>query len=179
MRDVAYVPSNNRTQKSNGKNLLQSVGRSITNVWVQLQWFWYSTSTWFYPKTQTASVLVHSDSSKTLTTECKPGVQARALKLWVTTLGTHRYHQNILQPFLSTFWKSCHSNEKDQVYGLHDRLATSWTKTQHQHWMWKNIFIWIQSHSVIKSISQGLKIIEKVSFYNITSYVYWQNIWIS
>ena len=51
------------------------------------------------------SNLLNSHSSKTLTTDREPSVQASGPQFFVVTLGTHRYHQTRWQTILKTFWK--------------------------------------------------------------------------
>ena len=89
---------------------MQSLGRSVTNVWVQLQWYRYSTSTWFSPKMQTASVLLLCHSTENSISDWGLAVWDIALRFFVMPLGTHRCYQTILQPNISTsdFW--CHPN---------------------------------------------------------------------
>ena len=95
---------------------MQSVGRSVTNVWVQLQWFRYSTSTWFYPKMQTASVLLLCHSTENSISDWGLAVWDIALRFFVIPLGTHRCYQTILQPNISTFDFWCHPNNHPKEY---------------------------------------------------------------
>ena len=70
-----------------------------THVLRDGQWFMYPRSTRFDPKIPIASILVLRHSTKTSMIHRKPSMQASALKLFVSTLGTNRYHQNRGQPF--------------------------------------------------------------------------------
>ena len=66
------------------------------------------------------SNLLNSHSSKTLTTDWEPSVQASGPQFFVVTLGTHRYHQTRWQTILKTFWKiiPLYSESLPSVHGL-------------------------------------------------------------
>ena len=119
VRDVAYVLLYRKRLKlklllicecstMRPKTFLWSTGIPLTNIWNNRHGFKLSRSTQNYPKLPTASNLVLCYSTKTLISNCQPGVQAGALIFLVIPQGTQRYYQNNRQAILATFRIQCH-----------------------------------------------------------------------
>ena len=61
---------------------------------------------------QTAQFSLHSHSSKNRSPDSFPGVKPMGPIFGVVSLGTHRYHPEVLQPDLKAFWKWCHPSKR-------------------------------------------------------------------